>query len=117
MAVFMLTPLGAASILLSPGDTITSVGDSLTLSCTAAGIPAPQISWYKDGLLLTTGLDNITETQSSNASNHFTVSDLNLCDLQLSDSGQYSCVASNSISAGTVTDTRSFMLEAQGELS
>ena len=104
-------------MLLYPGDTIAMVGDSLVPSCTAAGIPAPQIEWSKDGLTLPTQLFNITEEQFSNSSNYFTVSVLNLCDLQLSDSGEYSCTASNTITEGTATDTRSFMLEAQGELA
>ena len=97
-----------------PGDTIAMVGDNTAPSCTAAGIPAPQIAWFKDGLPLTSGF-NITEEQFSNPSNYFTVSVLNLCDLQLSDSGEYSCTASNTITEGTATDTRSFMLEAQGK--
>ena len=106
---------GIVDMLFYPGDTIAMVADSVALSCTAAGIPAPQIAWFKDGLPLTNGY-NITERQLSNSSNYFTVSVLNLCDLQLSDSGEYSCTASNTITEGTATDTRSFMLEAQGEL-
>ena len=92
------------------------VADSVALSCTAAGIPAPQMTWFKDGLPLSNGY-NITEERFSNSSNYFTVSVLNLCDLQLSDSGEYSCTASNTITEGTATDIRSFILEAQGELA
>ena len=99
--------------LLSPGDTAARVGENFEFSCTASGIPAPQISWSKDNLPLTTEFTNITERRFSNDSSYFTVSVLNLCDLQFSDSGQYSCIASNNISS----DTSSFGLEAQGQFT
>lgn len=108
---------GAVDVLLYPDNTIARVSESLALTCTAAGIPAPEITWFKDDILLTDEAYNITERQFSNDSSHYTVSVLNLCDLQLSDSGEYSCTASNTITEGRVTDTRSFMLEAQGELA
>lgn len=111
-----LSVLGGASVLLYPGDTITTTGTHLALTCTAAGIPPPQITWSLDGQLLASESYNITEEQFFNDSSHFTLSVLNLCDLQFSDSGEYSCTASNTITEGTATDTRFFMLEAQGEL-
>lgn len=105
--------LGAVGFILSPNDIITDVGDSLALTCTASGIPAPQISWYKDMELLLANEFNITEVILLNTSSYFTVSVLYLCDVQFPDSGMYSCTGSRE---GVEEDSRSFLLEAQGEL-
>ena len=108
--------LGAVELILYPNDTITNVGDSLTFICTASGVPAPTISWYKDMELLLAGEVNITEVVVVNASSYYTVSMLYLCDVQFPDTGMYSCTGSNIIEEGLEEDTRFFVLEAQGEI-
>ena len=104
------------TILLFPVNTNSSVGDAILFTCTAAGIPPPEITWLKDGLPLMNDLSNVTESRLSNNSGHFTVSVLTLCDLELSDSSEYSCIASHNISSGIETDVRSFTLEVQGKI-
>ena len=108
--------LGAVELILYPNDTITNVRESLTLTCTASGVPAPTISWYKDMELLLAGEVNITEVVFVHASSYYTVSVLYLCDVQFSDTGMYNCTGSNTIEEGLEEDTRSFVLEAQGEI-
>lgn len=41
---------GAESDLVTP-----QVGSSVTLRCEAHGVPAPDVTWYKNGLQLTAG--------------------------------------------------------------
>lgn len=42
--------LGAESDMVTP-----QVGSSVTLRCEAQGVPAPDVTWYKNGLQLTAG--------------------------------------------------------------
>ena len=105
------------SLLLYPEDTITNITTAIVSSCTATGIPTPDIAWLKDGTSLTSELDsrvNISQNSFFNDSGHFTLSVLSICDLDFSDSSEYSCVASNTLGTGQATDTRSFTLEVQG---
>ena len=109
--------LDGVLIFVSPNNTIATFNTSIVFTCTAIGISSPDITWLKDGTSLS-GDFNITEDRLSSDGLHFiTLSVLTLCDLESSDSGQYSCVASNNISTGQVTDSRDFTLEVQGESS
>nr|AVK72300.1 Robo4 protein [Isodiametra pulchra] len=61
-------------------------GDSLLLTCRAAGDPLPQFQWRKDDTTLYTSHKYVVERNS-----------LQIKDLESLDSGRYSCVASNDI--------------------
>ena len=114
MGFSKLSSTGQVRVLLYPEDNTTTTSDSIVFACIATGVPPPDIIWLKDSVQLSNELSNITESRFSNDSGYFTLSVLTLCDLELSDSGQYSCVASNNISTGQVTDSRDFTLEVQG---
>ena len=108
----MIYFIGGARLFVFPSDSIANVGDSLAFICLAEGIPQPYITWMRNGLPLNMEA-NITEERFSNDSSYFTMSILNLCTLQFSDSGMYSCSASN---IGTITDSVSFSLDVQGSI-
>ncbi|XP_062854783.1 hemicentin-1 [Trichomycterus rosablanca] len=74
--------------------------DDVSLECDAAGVPPPEISWYKDGNPLETKFQ--THLISSNSL-------LRISQVRLSDSGFYSCVARNK--AGSAE--RKFHLQVQ----
>ncbi|XP_069842937.1 hemicentin-2 [Dendropsophus ebraccatus] len=76
----------------------TLLGRSLALPCVAHGDPTPRLSWYKDGVALRVG------DQDSLPGPDGTISVL---EVQISDSGQYRCVAFSS--AGE--DSLEFRLE------
>ena len=108
----MIYFIGGARLFVFPNDSIANVGDSFIFVCMAEGIPQPYITWMRNGLSLNMEA-NITEERFSNDSSYFTMSTLNLCTLQFSDSGMYSCSASN---IGTITDSVSFSLDVQGSI-
>ncbi|XP_019412229.1 PREDICTED: hemicentin-1 isoform X1 [Crocodylus porosus] len=71
---------------LSPKEVKIKINNSLTLECEAHGIPAASISWYKDGQPLTP--DAHITIQAGGRS-------LQIKEAQVSDTGRYTCVASN----------------------
>ena len=94
--------------------------DSVTFVCVVVGIPAPNISFYRNGVLLDQSTDQrITLTDNSEPQDFQTANgtlfhvsrNLTLDNSRDSDSGTYTCVVSNA--AATVT--RNFDLFVQGE--
>ncbi|KAL0979469.1 hypothetical protein UPYG_G00185480 [Umbra pygmaea] len=71
--------------LTSESEVVTPhVGSSVTLRCEARGIPAPEITWYRNGLQLAAGNGlNVEEHQ------------LEIVGVQVSDSGIYTCKVFN----------------------
>ena len=63
-------------------------GSSVTFSCDANGIPEPTFSWSKDGSAVTA--DNRISLSADNKQ-------LSLTNVNRTDSGEYRCVAANSV--------------------
>ena len=78
-------------------------GSSVTFSCDANGIPEPTFSWSKDGSAVTA--DNRISLSADNKQ-------LSLTNVNRADSGEYRCVAANSV--GTVYSNAS-TLTLQGK--
>ncbi|XP_019856078.1 PREDICTED: receptor-type tyrosine-protein phosphatase delta-like isoform X2 [Amphimedon queenslandica] len=66
-------------------ETILPVGDSVVLSCTVTGSPAPMIRWYRDGSIMNDGIATATEGL-------IIQSNLTLANLQQNQTGVYQCV-------------------------
>ena len=97
--------------------------DSVTFVCVVVGIPAPNISFYQNGVLLDQSTDQrITLTDNSEPQEFqsatgivFRVSrNLTLDNTMDADSGTYTCVASNGNDV-TPTDVQNFELFVRGE--
>ncbi|MGH0125472.1 UNVERIFIED_CONTAM: hypothetical protein FKN15_054569 [Acipenser sinensis] len=71
---------------LSPKEVKIKVNNSLTLECEAQGIPTATLNWYKDGQPLKAD-DHVTITANGRI--------LQIRKAQVSDTGRYTCVASN----------------------
>ncbi|XP_023559876.1 hemicentin-1 [Octodon degus] len=71
---------------LSPKEVKIKVNNTLTLECEAYAIPSASLSWYKDG-------------QPLKSDDHFIIAAnghiLQIKEAQISDTGRYTCVASN----------------------
>ena len=96
----------AVSITQSPVDTSVNRGSSVTLTCTATGVPTPSIVWYKQ---LSNGtLQRISGTGaysiSTVTSNVNKTSQLTIPKATVSDSGNYLCRAYN-LGMNTTSDT------------
>ena len=90
-------------------DTVADISETVFFTCSASGIPLPDISWYKGDMPLDSLTDNITESRNGTVS---ISSVLVLSDLILSDAGVYSCNASHPDSG---TDIREFSLTLQSK--
>ena len=87
----------AANITQGPIDTPAMIGDNITFTCTATGIPLPTITWMdQDG--------NIVGTTSDMVINDTTIqSTLTLINLQVDDFRNYICLANNTFNGDTLT--------------
>ena len=87
-------PLGDGSPeYLTIGDNVTALVDTpIEVTCTARGVPAPVITWSKDG--------NPLESAAKNST-------LILRSARLSDAGRYTCTATNAVGKDSVlTDVK-----------
>ncbi len=92
-----------------PMDNISNVGEDISFTCSAYGIPTPTITWYRNGILL--NATNITtETPDNGELPSLQTSVLYLEDVQLAEDGGYSCVIFNSLND---SDSREFTLTVQ----
>ncbi|XP_056898953.1 neuregulin 2b isoform X4 [Takifugu flavidus] len=71
-------------------------GDKLYLKCEASGNPSPSFRWYKDGHELQKGRDLKIKTNKKN-------SKVQISRVRVEDSGNYTCVAENSIGQENAT--------------
>ena len=76
-------------------------GENVTLSCNATGNPSPSISWTKAGSAV-----NSPRVSSSSGNKQLTITNVNR-----SDSGDYRCVANNSI--GDAVTSNGAILDVQ----
>ena len=67
-------------------------GDYIVLPCNATGNPVPTISWTRDGSLVNNTNNNFTGISLSRDKKHLTITNVTR-----TDSGEYRCVASNSL--------------------
>ena len=95
-------------MLLAPGNMTVVSGGTVDLLCQAYGIPIPNITWTKDTVPLNnnsiTGRITIYEGVITEGGVALARSFLQICSLQPSDGGQYSCFADNSVGIAATSD-------------
>lgn len=72
------------------------MGDTVRLTCRASGVPKPEVTWYKNGVVLQTAEVN------NDVSNRWT---LKIVNARLTDSGRYLCKVANKAGAINFTYT------------
>ena len=83
-------------LIILSNDTALLEGESVSLTCVGRG--DPEISWSRNGQVLSNTSDLfIHEEDINDEGRTLTQSFLQLCNLVLADAGTYTCVVSNSI--------------------
>ena len=97
-----------------------NMGDVVTFKCVATGIPAPSITWFRNGTELSNSrmtLGNLSEaTLVEDSAGEMILQTSHSLDLSMTengDSGSYECRASNNATNGS--DTASFELIVQSK--
>ena len=110
-----------APFITFPADGHTFYTNEFTpavFQCTSTGIPAPEISWYRNGTVLNSSTDaRVTLSESSSAMldcgvNNVTQT-LTLNDTMDNDSGVYTCTSMNEVGKVATVD---FILFVRGEI-
>lgn len=67
-----------------------SAGDTISLRCASTGQPEPNVTWYKDSTVVTSGVETVTTFQRTNST-------LTLVNVDQNDAGEYWCNATNEL--------------------
>ena len=79
--------------------TTLSEGETTLLACVGFGLPSAEITWiHKGRVLMNSSLVSISEEDVVQGGKLFKQSILQLCSVEISDSGSYICVVSNGLS-------------------
>ena len=80
-------------------DTFLNVGGTAVLICVGYGQPSVAITWTKDGQIISnSSLVSVYEEDLAQGGRVFKQSFLQLCSLQMENSGSYVCSVSNGLS-------------------
>ena len=94
----------APHIVLDPSNAVVAVGGSVEFSCNATGFPPPDILWLRNGVkvqitgdFLNPNRDITVVTIQLSTNPELIVSVLSIEQVDLIDAGNYSCLATNSL--------------------
>ena len=97
MALLFSLPAVAANITDSPQALVVTAPNPVTFSCTASGLPRPNITWLDpSSAVLMSGSGGVTITETR-IGERVIVSTLNISMTVPSNSGNYTCVADNDV--------------------
>lgn len=104
ISLFFAVPPYVDTTAVSPDHMTPIQNTPLVINCPISGVPTPNITWYKDGEVIST-------------SNHVTISTngrrLTVTDTKVDDSGSYKCVGENT--AGT--EEKTFFVKVNGRIN
>ena len=92
----------------APKDISECSNKFVAVECAATGKPTPTLTWYRNGIELTSSKD-LTITNTTNGS--YAHSILTISSLIEADEGIYECIATNKLPNGTITQSSSFKLD------
>ena len=97
ITVVLFTILDGATM---PSSISKLFSETLSLQCTANGIPLPTISWLKDNEVISTSARLTIQNSVTNGNIGNAISILSISQLIVPDEGEYSCKAVNTLPAG-----------------
>ena len=117
--LFPVSPM-VTSVYPDPSQTSYTVnmGDVVTFQCVATGIPAPSITWFRNGTELSNShvtLGDPSEGTTTNGDGEIilqTTRTLNLSMTEDGDSGSYQCRASNNATPGEDSESLELIVQS-----
>ena len=80
-------------------DTSLTVGETALLICVGYGQPYLEITWSTNGeIIMNSSLVTIHEVDTTQGGRSYRQSSLDICSLEVSDTGSYTCAISNGLS-------------------
>ena len=96
-AVSLPYPVAVPRLLAVPSTQTVREGNTVYMTCAVYGYPFPDVTWYRNGQVLTPTVSNGLLTINTYNTNYngaqVTQSDLKICLIDVADSGDYSCRA------------------------
>ena len=91
---------GVLELAIISNDTSVDAGETAVLVCVGYGQPNVDITWSRDGQIVSnSSISAIYEEDLIRGGRVFRQSFLQLCNIQVADSGSYTCVVSNGLNA------------------
>ena len=96
-----------------------NMGDAVTFECVATGIPAPSITWFRNGTELSNSHVTLNDPSESSAMDGDgemilqTSCTLNLSMAEDGDSGSYECRASNDATPREITESFEMIVQSK----
>ena len=96
-----------------------NLGDAVTFQCVATGIPAPSITWFRNGAELINSrvtLGDLSESTTTDGDGEMilqTARTLNLSMTEDGDSGSYECRASNDATPGEISESFEVIVQSK----
>ena len=124
LSLVLVVSLTVIPEIIFPNDSfagyVVNVTDPVTFECIATGIPPPTIRWFRDGMLLSSGVTLSEPSQTMvpapmGTGMIYQVERTLTFTTAANDTGTYTCEASN-INVVQPTVTQNFTLFVQGEL-
>lgn len=98
------TDFGGVELRIISNDTSVVEGSTTFLTCVGSGQPDVEITWNNDGkIVINSSLITIYEEDINQGGTQFKLSILQLCSLEIVDSGGYTCIISNGRDSFNIT--------------
>ena len=93
-----------ARVVIAPGNSEFNEGSTIIATCVAYGLPEPSVTWSHDGnQLVNNSPVTIYEELLNEGDVIFVKSAIEICGVEVADSGDYSCLVANDNGTDTVT--------------
>ncbi len=104
MCCYCCLALDENELVAISNHTSLSEGETALLACVGYGLPTAEVTWMRNGqTIMNSSLVSVIEEDVVQEGKVFRQSVLQLCSVEVSDSGSYLCVVSNGLSDANFT--------------